>query len=248
MRLEDKVAIVTGSAQGIGKTTAKRFAKEGAKVVICDVDLEKSKEVVEEIKEIGSEAIAKKVDVSDIDEAKDLVNSTVDEFGQLDILVNNAGITADSKLVDMSEEDFDKVINVNLKGTFNCGREAAKIMTEQDSGGVILNASSIVGKYGNFGQTNYAATKFGVIGMTKTWAKELGPKGVRVNAVAPGYTKTQMMESVPEKVLDKFRDKTPQGRLGDTEDIAEAYLYLASDEAKFVNGEVLSVDGGLILG
>ncbi len=248
MRLEDKVAIVTGSARGIGKTTAKRFAKEGAKVVICDVDLEKSKEVVEEIKEIGSEAIAKKVDVSDMGEAKNLVNSTVDEFDRLDILVNNAGITADSKLVDMSEKDFDKVINVNLKGTFNCGREAAKIMIEQEEGGVILNASSIVGKYGNFGQTNYAASKFGVIGMTKTWAKELGRKGVRVNAVAPGYTKTQMMESVPEKVLDKFRDKTPLGRLGDTKDIAEAYLYLASDEAKFVNGEVLSVDGGLILG
>jgi 3-oxoacyl-[acyl-carrier protein] reductase len=175
------------------------------------------------------------------------VEKTVDKFDKLDILVNNAGITADGFLAKMDEKQWDRVIDINLKGVFNCSKFASEQMMEQGNG-VILNASSIVGLYGNVGQTNYAATKFGVIGLTKTWAKELAPKGIRVNAVAPGYTNTAMMETVPQKVLDKFINKTPMKRLGEVKDIANAYLFLASDEAAFVNGEILSVDGGLVLG
>ena len=247
MRLEDKVAIVTGAAQGIGKKTAEVFAREGAKVVVADFDVEAGKEAAEEISAEYGEAIFIEVDVSDTEMAKNLIDKTVEEFGKLDILVNNAGITADGFLVKMDEEQWDRVIDINLKGVFNCGKYAAEQMMDQGEG-VILNASSVVGLYGNVGQTNYAASKFGVIGLTKTWAKELAPKGVRVNAVCPGYTNTAMMETVPEKVLDNLRDKTPLKRLGEVEDIANAYLYLASDEAAFVNGNVLAVDGGLVIG
>ena len=247
MRLEKKVAIVTGAAKGIGKKTAEFFAREGAEVIIADYDVEGGKESAEEINDKYGRAMFIEVDVSKTDSAKNLVEKTVEKFGKLDILVNNAGITADGFLAKMDEKQWDRVIDINLKGVFNCSKFAADQMMKQGSG-VILNASSVVGLYGNIGQTNYAATKFGVIGLTKTWAKELAPKGVRVNAVAPGYTNTAMMETVPDKVLDKFKDKTPLKRLGEVEDIANAYLYLASDEASFVNGEILSVDGGLVLG
>jgi len=247
MRLKDKVAIVTGAANGIGKKTAEFFAREGAEVVIADYDVKNGKESAEEINDEYGRATFIEVDVSNIDSAKNLIKKTVEKFGKLDILVNNAGITADGFLAKMDEEQWDKVIDINLKGVFNCSKFAADQMMEQGEG-VILNASSVVGLYGNVGQTNYAATKFGVIGLTKTWAKELASKGVRVNAVAPGYTNTDMMESVPDKILDKFKDKTPMKRLGEVEDIANAYLFLASDEAAYVNGEILSVDGGLVLG
>lgn len=247
MRLKGKVAIVTGAAQGIGAKTAKVFAEEGAKVVVADYDAEGGKETVEAIKDTGAEAMFVQVDVSSLDAARDMVDETVKEFGRLDILVNNAGVTADTLLTKMTEEQWDKVIDVNLKGVFNCSKPATDQMLDQDSGGVILNASSVVGLYGNVGQTNYAATKFGVIGLTKTWSKELAPKGIRVNAVAPGFVKTPMTDDVPDKILDKMAKQTPLKRLGDPEDIAKAYLYLASDEAKYVNGEVLSVDGGLVL-
>ena len=247
MRLEKKVAIVTGAAKGIGKKTAEFFAREGAEVIIADYDVEGGKESAEEINDKYGRAMFIEVDVSKTDSAKNLVEKTIEKFGKLDILVNNAGITADGFLAKMDEKQWDRVIDINLKGVFNCSKFAADQMMKQGSG-VILNASSVVGLYGNIGQTNYAATKFGVIGLTKTWAKELAPKGVRVNAVAPGYTNTAMMETVPDKVLDKFKDKTPLKRLGEVEDIANAYLYLASDEASFVNGEILSVDGGLVLG
>lgn len=247
MRLKDKVAIVTGGAQGIGEKTCKIFANEGAKVLVADYNEKKGKETVNEIIEDGGEAIFFKIDVSDFDKAKEMIEKCDEEYGKLDIIVNNAGITRDGLLVKMSEEDWDAVIDVNLKGVFNCSKHAASYMMDND-GGVIINASSVVGLYGNIGQINYAATKFAVIGMTKTMSKELGSRGVRVNAVAPGYTNTAMMDTVPEKVLDKLKKKVPQKRLGETEDIAYAYLYLASDEAKYVNGEILSVDGGLVLG
>jgi 3-oxoacyl-[acyl-carrier protein] reductase len=247
MRLKDKVAVVTGSAKGIGKKTAEFFAREGASVVIADFDKEQGNIAANQIKEKYGEALFIEVDVSKHESAKNLIKETVDKYGKIDILVNNAGITADGFLIKMDEKNWDRVIDINLKGVFNCTKFAAQEMMEQGSG-AIVNASSVVGLYGNVGQTNYAATKFGVIGLTKTWAKELGPKGVRVNAVAPGYTNTSMMETVPQKVLDKFTDKTPLKRLGEVEDIANAYLYLASDEASFVNGEILSVDGGLVLG
>jgi len=247
MRLEGKTAIVTGGANGIGKKTAEVFAKEGAKVVIADFDVESGKKAAAEIKEEFGNTIFVEVDVSDIESSKKLINKTVEEFGKLDILVNNAGITADGFLTKMDESQWDRVIDINLKGVFNCSKFAAEQMMENGEG-VILNASSVVGLYGNIGQTNYAATKFGVIGLTKTWAKELAPKGVRVNAVAPGYTNTAMMETVPQKVLDSLINKTPMKRLGEVEDIANAYLFLASDEASYINGTILNVDGGLVIG
>lgn len=246
MRLKDKVAIVTGAGRGIGAETAKRFAQEGAKVVVSDINENDVNSVVEEIKAAGGEAVAMMVNVVDREQVDKMIADTVEKFGKLDIIVNNAGITADAKLTKMTEEQWDKVIAVNLKGVFNCGQAAAKVMAEQGSG-VILNASSVVGVYGNFGQTNYAATKWGVIGMTKSWAKELGRKGVRVNAVAPGFIVTPMTEKMPEKVLDMMKKKSPLGMLGYPDDIANAYLYLASDEARFVTGTVLSVDGGVVL-
>lgn len=246
MKLKEKVAIVTGGASGIGKGVAELFIEEGAKVVVADYDVEKGAETAEELNENG-EAIFVQVDVSDTEAAEAMVEKTVEEFGKVDILINNAGVTADGFLSKMSEDAWDKVIDVNLKGVFNCSKFAAQKMMETD-GGVILNASSVVGLYGNVGQTNYAASKFGVIGLTKTWAKELAGKGVRVNCVAPGFTKTDMIEAVPDKILDKMKKKTPVGRLGEIEDIANAYLFLASDDASYINGAVLPVDGGLVLG
>lgn len=247
MRLTGKVAIITGGGRGIGEYTAIKFAQEGASVVVADVNQENIDSVVKKVRELGQVALGLIVDVTDRISVDDMVAKTVKKFGQVDILVNNAGITADAQLLKMTEEQFDKVINVNLKGVYNCGQAVAKVMAEQETGGVILNASSIVGVYGNFGQTNYAATKWGVIGMTKTWAKELGRKGIRVNAVAPGYTMTPMLETVPDKVLDMLRSKSPLGRLGTPEDIANAYAFLASDEAGFITGAVLCVDGGAVL-
>ncbi|KXG76182.1 3-oxoacyl-[acyl-carrier-protein] reductase [Thermotalea metallivorans] len=246
MRLKDKVAIITGGGRGIGEATCLRFAEEGAKVVVADVNETDVQQVVEKIKAAGGEATGMIVDVTHRAQVEKMVADTVATYGRLDILVNNAGITADARLEKMTEEQWDKVIAVNLKGVFNCGQAAAKVMIEQKSG-VILNASSLVGIYGNFGQTNYAATKWGVIGMAKSWAKELGPKGIRVNAVAPGFIVTPMTEKMPEKVLEMMKEKSPLKTLGYPEDIANAYVYLASDEAKFVTGAVLSVDGGVVL-
>lgn len=246
MKLEGKVAIITGSARGLGKATAVKFVKEGAKVVVCDVNMDQVNETVVEIKEMGGEAIGLKVDVTNRESVQKLIDDTVAAFGKLDIIVNNAGITADSTLLKMKEEDFDKVINVNLKGVFNCAQAAAIYMSAH-GGGVILSASSVVGLYGNFGQSNYAATKWAVIGMTKTWAKELAKKGIRVNAVAPGFIESPMTEKMPEEVLEGMRNKSPMKALGKAEDIADAYCFLASDEAKYITGTVLSVDGGVVL-
>ncbi len=246
MRLNDKVAIITGGGRGIGEATCLKFAKEGAKVVVVDLNEADVNALVEKINSQGGEATGMIVNVTNREQVDNMITNTVEKFGKLDIIVNNAGITADAKLEKMTEEQWDKVIEVNLKGVFNCSQAAAKAMTEQGSG-VILNASSVVGIYGNYGQTNYAATKWGVIGMAKSWAKELGPKGVRVNAVAPGFILTPMTEKMPEKVLDGMKNKAPLKSLGYPEDIANAYAFLASDEARFITGAVLSVDGGLVL-
>lgn len=246
MRLKEKVAIITGAGRGIGEFTAKRFAKEGASVVVADLNPEDVNNVVESIKAEGGEAMAYIVNVTDRAMVNNMVKEAVDKYGKIDILVNNAGITADNTLLKLTEEEWDRVINVNLKGVFNCGQAVAAVMAEKGSG-VILNASSVVGIYGNFGQTNYAATKWGVIGMTKSWAKELGKKGIRVNAVAPGFIVTPMTAKMPEKVLDLMKDKSPLKTLGYPEDIANAYLFLASDEARYITGTVLSVDGGVVL-
>lgn len=246
MRLEGKVCIITGAGQGIGAATARKFAREGAKVIVADIVSEHVQAVVDDIRASGGVAFGVVVDVTDPHSVEAMIEATREQFGRLDCLVNNAGITDDAQLLKMNQEQWDRVIQVNLKGVFLCAQAAARVMAEQGSG-VILNASSVVGLYGNFGQTNYAATKWGVIGMTKTWCKELGRKGIRVNAVAPGFIRTPMTEKVPSKVLDMVLEKTPLGRMGTAEDIANAYAFLASDEASFISGAVLSVDGGLVL-
>ncbi len=253
MRLDHKVAIITGGAAGIGKATAQLFAREGASVVIGDVDEERGNAFLQTL---GNGASFYKVDVTNRTVVQHWVEEVADRHGRVDILVNNAGITRDSQLVkikngelvsQMSEEAFDQVISVNLKGVFNCTQAAAPFMIRQKQG-VILNASSVVGLYGNFGQTNYVATKAGVIGMTKVWARELGKYGIRVNAVAPGLIMTEMTARVPEDILAGLRAKIPLGRMGEPEDIANAYLWLATDEAAYINGAVISVDGGIVLG
>ncbi|HSM23382.1 MAG TPA: beta-ketoacyl-ACP reductase [Anaerolineaceae bacterium] len=253
MRLKDKVCLITGGAAGIGKATALRFSQEGAKVVICDVSQEAGDEL---LPLLGPDASFSVVNVVDRDAVQAWINETIEKYGPIDVLVNNAGVTRDSLLVkykdgqvvsQMSQEAWDFVIDVNLKGVFNCAQAVIPSMIE-NGGGVIINASSVVGLYGNFGQTNYVATKAGVIGMTKVWARELGKYKIRVNAVAPGFILTEMVKKMPEKVLANMQEHTPIGRLGEPEDIANAFLWLASDEASFVHGTTISVDGGIVLG
>jgi 3-oxoacyl-[acyl-carrier protein] reductase len=251
-RLEDRVALVTGGAAGIGKATAIRFAEEGAKVFISDINQEAGQALASE----NEATHFSQVDNSDRQATQEWVDGIVAETGRIDILVNNAGVLRDGQLVkykegavvsQMAEADFDLVISVNLKGVFNCTQAVAPVMIEQGSG-VILNASSIVGLDGNFGQTNYVATKAGVVGMTKVWARELGRYGIRVNAIAPGFILTKMVRQMPERILDGMKSRTPLRRLGSPSDIANAYLFLASDEASFISGEVLRVDGGIVVG
>ena len=246
MRLQNKVAIITGAGSGIGKATALLFAEEGAKVVVADIIEKSGEETANEIKNKGGEAFFFKLDVTNREQSKQLAKDVIEKYGRIDILINNAGITQDALLTKMSEEQWDKVINVNLKGVFNCIQAVVEDMIKQ-SNGVILNTASIVGVFGNIGQTNYSATKAGVIGMTKSLAKELGKKGIRVNAVAPGFIMTPMTSNVPDKLLEMFKEKTPLHRLGEAKDVAYAYLYLSSDEATYVNGAVLNVDGGLVI-
>ncbi len=253
MRLKDKVTLITGGAAGIGKATAIRFIEEGAQVVICDVSEQSGQEVAAEL---GANAAFYKVDVTDRQAVQEWVDDVAARYGRIDVLLNNAGITRDNQLLkfkdgqvlkQMPEDDFDLVLAINLRGVFNCTQAVVPHMIRESSG-VILNASSVVGLYGNFGQTNYVATKAGVIGMTKVWARELGRYGIRVNAVAPGFILTEMVQKMPEKVLEGMKGRVPLGRLGIPEDIANAYLWLASDEASFVHGAVLSVDGGIVVG
>jgi len=245
--LAGKVAIVTGAAAGIGKATARRFAEEGCRVASWDI-----KDAVPE-----DGGIFLKVDVANAASVESAIEETVRALGPLHVLVNNAGILRDGQLVKfkegsvaglMSGDQFDSVIAVNLRGVFVATRAAATRMIQAGAGGVILNASSVVALYGNFGQTNYVASKAGVIGMTRVWARELGRYSIRVNAVAPGIIDTDMMRAVPEKIRESLRAHTPLGRMGEAEDIANAYLWLASDAASFVSGAVLSVDGGIVMG
>jgi 3-oxoacyl-[acyl-carrier protein] reductase len=246
MRLKDKVAFVTGGGRGIGRVTALTFAREGARVAVADINGEAAEAVAAELRERGANAMGVQVDVSQSASVEAAINAVAEWGGGIDIQVNNAGITRDARMQKMSEDQWDSVISVNLKGVWLCARTVAPIMVSQ-GGGCILSTSSIVAHYGNFGQTNYVATKAGVIGMTKTWARELGPSGIRVNAIAPGFTATEMIQTVPQKVIDAIKDRTPMRRLGEPEDIAHAFLFLASDEATFITGQVISVDGGLIV-
>lgn len=251
MRMKEKVVLVTGGAAGIGKATAQRFADAGAQVVICDMNPATGQTTAAEL------GVAfYQVNVTSQTEVQAWVEAVVARFGRIDVLINNAGIVRDGQLVkfkegelvgQMAETDFDLVIGVNLKGVFNCTQAVAPQMVKQ-GGGVILNASSVVGLDGNFGQTNYVATKAGVIGMTKVWARELGRYGIRVNAVAPGFTATEILSAMPEKIIAGMKARTPLGRMGQPIDIANAYLFLASDEASFITGETLRVDGGLVVG
>jgi 3-oxoacyl-[acyl-carrier protein] reductase len=253
MSMMDKVVLVTGGAAGIGKATAQRFSEEGAQVVICDVNEGLGQETV---KLLGEQAAFYKVNVIDRAEVQAWVEAVLSKYGRINVLVNNAGILRDGQLIkfkagqltgQMAEADFDQVISVNLKGVFNCTQAVAPVMAKQGSG-VILNATSVVGLDGNFGQTNYVAAKSGVIGMTKVWSRELGRFGIRVNAVAPGFISTDMIAGMPEKILEGLRARIPLGRMGEPRDIANAYLFLASEEASFITGATLRVDGGVVVG
>jgi len=254
--MTDRVVIITGAAAGIGRATARRFARDGARIAAWDVKAEDPDALVADLKAAGGDGIFQKVDVTVASEVEAAVAAVAERWGRIDVLVNNAGILKDGQLVKwkdgqqvsaMSEQDFDSVISVNLKGVFLCTRAVVPHMI-RGGGGSILNASSVVGHHGNFGQTNYAATKAAVINLTRTWARELGRFKIRVNAVAPGFIATEMVQAMPEKVLASMVEHTPIGRMGKPEDIAEAYAWLASDAAGFIHGTVLSVDGGLVIG
>jgi 3-oxoacyl-[acyl-carrier protein] reductase len=240
------VALITGAGQGIGKETALLFAHEGAKVVVADLNETTGAQTANEITKSGGTGVFIKANIAKQAEAKSLVEETKKRFGRIDILLNNAGIMRDATLLKMTEESFDQVIEVNLKGTFNCTQAIAPIMIEQGKG-KIINVSSIVGLYGNFGQTNYVASKAGIIGMTKVWARELGRKNICVNVVCPGFIETEMLQSVPEKILQMMKEKVPLGRFAKPLDVAKVYLFLASDDSDYVNGAVISVDGGVVV-
>jgi 3-oxoacyl-[acyl-carrier protein] reductase len=244
MRLKDKVCVVTGAAQGIGLATARKFAREGAVVVCCDRRQQGVDEAVAACRAEGATAAGFIVDVTRREQVDAMAQGARARFGRIDVLVNNAGITQDARLQKMTLAQFDAVIDVNLRGVFHCAQAVVDTMVEQGAG-VILNASSVVGIYGNYGQTNYAASKFGVIGFTKTWSRELGPKGVRVNAVAPGFVETPILATVPPKVLEQMRQSVPLRRLAQPEEVANVYAFLASDEASYVNGAVIEVSGGM---
>jgi 3-oxoacyl-[acyl-carrier protein] reductase len=246
MRLNDQVAVITGAANGIGLAAAEIFAREGAKVALADYDEDTGKMRAIELQEKGYEVAFFQVNVADRKSVDEMINGVKEYFGKINILVNNAGITRDAMLHKLSHEDFQKVLDVNLTGVFHCTQAVLPVLMEQGKG-KIINTSSVSGVYGNIGQTNYAATKAGVVGMTKTWAKELGRKGINVNAVAPGFIATGMTAKVPEKVIEQMKMMVPLGRLGNPDDIANAYLFLASSEADYINGTVIHVDGGIMM-
>ncbi|NND06561.1 MAG: 3-oxoacyl-ACP reductase FabG [Saprospiraceae bacterium] len=243
-KLEGKVAIITGGAQGIGEATAIKFINEGATVAIWDISEDKGKALAEKLDPSGQACVFSQVNTTDLEAVEKAAKQVFDQFGKIDILINNAGITRDATMKKITIEQWDQVIDVNLKGVFFCTKAVAPYMVEAGYGRIV-NASSVVGIQGNFGQTNYVATKAGVIGMTKVWSREFGRKGITVNAIAPGFISTEMMNTIPDKILDVFKGKSPLNRLGEVEEVANAYCFLASDEASFITGTVLSVDGGV---
>ena len=243
MRLNNKVTIITGAANGIGYAAAERFIEEGAFVFIADFDKQAGIHAAEQL---GDNVAFIQVDVASRESVQQLVAAVIEQKGRIDILVNNAGITRDAMLTKMTEDQFQQVIDVNLTGVFHCTQEVIPYM-EASGGGKIINTSSVSGVYGNVGQTNYAATKAAIVGMTKTWAKELGRKGINVNAVAPGFTETDMVKKMPENIVAQMCSIVPLQRLGTPRDIANAYLFLASDEASYVHGHTLHVDGAIMM-
>ncbi|MGE0712451.1 MAG: glucose 1-dehydrogenase [Planctomycetota bacterium] len=245
--LAGKVVVVTGGGGGIGRATAMRFAAEGARVVVAERDEDTGVASARAIEAAGGEAMFARLDITDREAVRACFAAARERWGRLDVLVNNAGILADSTLKKISDAQFDAVISVNLRGTFVATQEFAEVLLAQGQGGAILNAASVVALYGNFGQTNYVASKAGVIGMTKVWARELGKAGIRVNAVAPGFIRTAMTETIPEPVMAELAARVPLKRVGDPEDIAAAYCFLASDDARYITGAVLSVDGGVVV-
>jgi 3-oxoacyl-[acyl-carrier protein] reductase len=245
-KLQDRVIIITGGARGIGRATAFACGAEGATLALWDIDETAGREATESLSNAGHTAKFYNVNTTSAEACIRTAEAVIEDFGKIDVLINNAGITRDSSFKKMTAQQWQQVIDVNLTGVFNCTKAAYPYMAEAGYGR-ILNASSVVGLYGNFGQSNYAATKAGLIGMTKTWAREFGKYGITVNAVAPGFIATEMTEAMPEAVLAGMREKTPLGRLGKSEDVAKAYVFLASEDASFISGTCLSVDGALTL-
>ena len=246
MKLDNKVAVVTGAAQGIGKVIAMHLVQKGASLVLCDINLEMAKEAAREIEEAGGKCLALKSDVSNMQDAEKIIKEAVEHFGSLDILVNNAGITKDNVLIRMKEEQWDQVMAVNLKGTFNVTRAAIKVMMRKKSG-KIVNIASITGLMGNAGQANYSASKAGVIGFTKSIAREYADRGITVNAVAPGFIETAMTDAIPEREREELIRQIPVKKLGTPEDVANAVSFLASEEASYITGQVIGVNGGLYM-
>ena len=246
LKLTGKVALVTGAAQGIGKAVALLLARNGADIVVSDINLEKAEETAKEIESIGRKAMAIKVNVANLNDVEQMVEAILEKFGKIDILVNNAGITRDKLILRMTEEDWDAVLNVNLKGTFNCTKAVVRHMSKQRSG-KIVSIASVVGEMGNAGQANYSASKAGVIGFTKTIAREFAQRGINVNAIAPGYIETPMTEGLPEKAKEELKRLIPMERLGKPEDVAEAVLFLVSEASSYITGQVLNVNGGIYM-
>lgn len=249
MGLNDKVAVVTGSSRGIGKAIALSLAKQGASVVVnypVEAEKENAQKVVDKIKDLGQEAITVKANVVQLAEVKEMMDQVKNEFGSIDILVNNAGITNDNLLLRMKEEDWDSVIDVNLKGVFNCTKAVTKIMMKQRSG-KIINIASVVGRMGNAGQANYSASKAGVIGLTKSTAKELASRGITANAVAPGFIQSKMTDELSEEVKEEMLEAIPLDEFGTPEDVANVVSFLASDKADYITGQVINVAGGMVM-
>ncbi len=244
--LQDQVALITGAARGIGRTIALKFAENGAHLVLSDLDLAGAEGVAREIEALGRQAISVEADVSNLEQADQLVKRAIEHWGRIDILVNNAGITRDSSLIRMDESQWDMVIRVNLKGTFNCLKAATRPMMKQKKGRII-NISSVVGVMGNAGQANYAASKAGVIGLTKSAAKELAGRNILVNAVAPGFIETEMTLALPEKIIENYKTLIPLQRLGRPEDVAEVCVFLAGPHSSYITGQVIHVDGGMVM-
>lgn len=246
MKLEGKIAVITGGARGIGKEIAKVLAREGANCVLCDVNAQELKTAATEIESLGVQCLGLALNVCDLKQCEDVVNKVIDKFEKLDILINNAGITKDGLLLRMKEEDWDSVIAVNLKGTFNCTKAALKVMLKQKSGRIV-NVASIIGMIGNAGQANYAASKAGIIGLTKSAAKEVASRNINVNAIAPGFIETKMTEVLSDEVKEAMLKQIPLRRFGKPEDVGNLVLFLVSDDASYITGQVIKIDGGMVM-